>query len=166
MGKRVDWESVRVAYVNGTETTQDLAERLQLSHAAVRKQAERGKWADQRRVLSQQVAQQAQESLAQQRVKELAEFNRQDAAMSRALRSVAARMLADANKDGGKKLTATEARTIASLAEAAQKIGRIALDATTENLGHGGLAGAPPVVFGAALPEDVKRAMDAYLSDY
>ena len=164
--KAIDWPAIRLAYVNGSMSMTDCAEQFGLKPGTVRQRAHREDWERERNAQSRAVTQAAQAKLTKTKAQELSEFDAEDAKMSRALRAVAARMLVEANKPGATKLSAAEARTIASLAEAAQKIGRIALGGTTENHGHGGLPGAPPIMSGAALPEDVKRAMDAYLHDY
>ena len=161
-----DWPAIKLAFINGSMSTAECAAQFGVQPEALRQRCARGKWMAERQQLSQAVTAVAQAKIAKTKAQELSEFDSEDARMSRALRAVAARMLVDANKEGAKRLTPTEARTIASLAEAAQKIGRIALGGTTENHGHGGLPGAPPVLFGAAMPEDVKRAMDAYLHDF
>lgn len=165
-GPMPDWEAIRLAFVNSAMSTAECATKFGVPSDTLRQRAARGKWSQARKAVSQVVTTSAQARIVKTKVNELAEFDAMDARMSRALRGVAAKMLADAAGPGGKKLTATEARTIASLAESAQKIGRIALGGTTENHGHGGVAGAPPITFGAVLPEAVKKAMDDYLHDY
>jgi hypothetical protein len=162
----IDWPAIRLAYINGSMSMKDCAAQFDLKPGTLRQRAHREDWETQRNAMSRAVTSTAQAKIIKTKAQELSEFDAEDAKMSRALRAVAARMLVDANREGAKRLTAAEARTIASLAESAQKIGRIALGGTTENHGHGGLPGAAPITFGAALPEDVKRAMDAYLHDY
>ena len=165
----IDWEKLRVAYVNSSLTAAQFAKEHKISVDAVRKRAERGNWNDERRALSRAVAATAQSQIVLNRSQQLIEMNQMDVKLSQALRALAARMLTDIQKqigDGKRKVSPNDARTIASIAEAAQKIGRIALDATTENLGHAGVAGAPPMMFGAAPPEAVQKAMREYLHDF
>jgi hypothetical protein len=163
--QRADWPAIKLAFIKGTMSTAEHAATFGVTLDAMRQRVARGKWMAERHAMSQAVTVVATAKAIRSKAEQLAEFDAQDASMSRALRGVAARMLADANKQDGRKLTASEARTIASLAEAAQKIGRIALGGTTENHGVGGLAGAPPIATSNMTPK-AKKAMDDYLRDY
>jgi len=165
-GNGTDWAAAELEFVNGSTSLADHATAYNVTPDAMRQRAARGKWMSKRQALSREVTARAQAELTAAKVNELAEFNAADVRMSRALRGVAAKMLADSMRPDGKKLTAAEARTIASLAESAQKIGRIALDAATENIGHGGTPGAPPITTGSAPPEAVAKAMNEYLHPF
>jgi hypothetical protein len=164
--KSLDWVAIKHAFVAGTMSPAEHAATFGVLNDTMRQRVARGGWIEARRELSRSVAAVAQAKLIKTKAQELSEFNDADARMSRALRGVAARMLTDASKPGAHKLTATEARTIASLAESAQKIGRIALGATTENVGHGGLLGAPPILTGEVPSAAVTKAMNEYLHDF
>jgi len=158
-----DWEAVRLAYVNSSMSLTEVAEKMGASSAAVRKRAEREGWAEQRRELSQEVAEKAQAAITEKRAKELEEFNETDLRVARALRAQVARVIqASQRKGDGKKgedetdaapilLSAQDLRALAGTAEVAQRMGRLALGANTDNHVHTGKDGetlpAQPVAF-------------------
>ena len=113
--KRIDWPAVRIAFVNGSMTASEHAAAYGVTVDAMRQRVVRGKWLNERRKLSSNVATFALASLTKTKGIELAEFDVADARLSRALRGVAARMIADAMAQNAKKLTPSEARTIASV---------------------------------------------------
>lgn len=167
-GKRTDWEAAKLGFLNGTMSPAEHAATHGVTVDAMRARVARGKWFAERLAVSQAAAAVAQARMTKSKAAELAEFDAADARMSQALRMVAARMLHDGSQPGKRKLTPSEARTIASLAESAQKIGRLALGGATDNSAIGGLAGAPPVgvasVNVAPRNAAVKQAMLDYLA--
>lgn len=162
----LDWESIRFTFISGRMSASEHAATHGVTIASMRQRIARGKWLKERQILSRNVAIFARETITKTKGQELAEFDSADAKMSRALRATAANMLTRANQPGAKPLTPNDARTIASLAEMAQKIGRIALGAATSNVGVGGIEGAPPVMVATMSSEAVEKAMLAYLHEY
>ncbi len=162
--KPANWERIRFDFINGVGDAAFYAAKHKVSIHALRKRVTKFAWMEDRRKEATKVVLASQEVATKTRGQELAEFDKQDTSLSRALRGLAAGMIGEARKPGAKRLSPTEARTIASLIESAQKIGRIALGATTENVGVGGLAGAPPVLH--ALTDEVKQAKSAFLNEY
>jgi len=130
----------------------------------MRQRVKRGEWMAERHRLSELVTSKAQEAATTNKVAELAARDKADGRISRLLHGLALRMIVDAARPGVRKLTPTEARTIASLAESAQKIGRIALGGSTENTGHMGVPGGAPILTAAATPAAVTQAMRDYLA--
>jgi hypothetical protein len=164
--KPIDWPAVRLTFIGGNMSVPEHAATYGVTVAAMRQRVARGKWLNERRKLSKNVTTFALSSLTKTKGTELAEFDAADARLSSALRDIAAKMLADAMAPDAKKLTPSEARTIASLAETAQKIGRIALGGTTENHGVSGVSGAPPVMVGTLDHAARVKAMNDYLHPF
>lgn len=133
-----DWAAIRVEYVSGVETYRAIAKRHAIKEATVRQRASREGWSDQRHTASQTVTEEAEAAIGAGRVAELVKFNDEDLRMARLIRARAAQMMeaASGREKGGKQvdlLKPADLRALASAVEAAQKIGRLALGATTEN---------------------------------
>jgi len=137
-----DWDAVRLVYVNTALSYAKVAEQFDLSESAVEKRGERDGWAEQRRNLSEEVGQKAQEAITEQRVKDLEEFNANDLRVAKALRAQVAGAI-QAVQDGKRKLSAQDVRALAGAAEVAQRMGRLALGANTDSHTHTGKDGTP-----------------------
>jgi len=131
-----DWKALRVEYVNGAMTYKELAQKHGLKDGTVRQRAHREDWEQERNALSQAVTQAAQTRLSESRSSQLARFNEDDLRVARAIRAKAASMLATAQHPA-------DLRALASAMDTAQKIGRLALGATTGNTGHSDPDGGP-----------------------
>ena len=138
-----DWTAIRLAYVNGGMSMRQLAERFDVKAAGLMKRAAREGWEAERQQNSAKVSNAAQLLINEERPSELAAFNQGDLQISKALRSMVAKQITSAQQENGARLTAAELRALASAAEAAQRMGRLALGANTENVGHAGIAGQP-----------------------
>jgi hypothetical protein len=123
-----DWAAIRVEYVSGAETFGKIAKRHGVKEATVRQRANREGWQDQRAAASRAVTQKAEAILGDARVDEMTKFNEDDLRMARALRAKAAGMLAKG------ALSPADLRSLASTVETAQKVGRLALGAITDNV--------------------------------
>jgi hypothetical protein len=131
-----DWKALRVEYVNGAMTYKELAAKHGLKDATVRQRGHREGWEAERHAVSQAVTQAAQERLTETRSAQLTRFNEDDLRVARAIRARAASMLATAKHPA-------DLRALASAMDTAQKIGRLALGATTHNTGHSDPNGGP-----------------------
>jgi uncharacterized protein YjcR len=121
-----DWAAIRVEYVNSALQYKELAAKHGLKEGTVRQRGNREGWAEARNAASQVVTQQAEAVLTVNRIDELAKFNEDDLKMARAIRAKAARMM-------GQDMRPNDLRALAGVVEAAQKVGRLALGASTEN---------------------------------
>ena len=83
-------------------------------------------WEAERQQKSAEVSRVAQDLMTEDRTAVLAKFNEDDLRMARAIRAKAATMMKSIESP-------SELRAIASAADVAQKIGRLALGAETEN---------------------------------
>lgn len=91
----------------------------------MRRAAKEG-WEAERKQKSAEVSRVAGDSLTVTRIDELAQFNAADLEMARAIRSKAQTMLDEA-------ASPADLRALASAVDTAQKVGRLALGASTEN---------------------------------
>jgi hypothetical protein len=142
-----DWQALETEFVNGFTSYEDLAIARGINPATLRKRGERGGWTDKRHVLAQSVTNQAQEKLTISRVDELAQFNSDSLDAAKAIRLNAAARL---ENDG---LTPNELRSLAGALEAAQRIGRLALGASTDTKEITGKDGKPLLQPPAGLAE-------------
>lgn len=116
----VDWIALETEFINSSVTLQDLAKAHGIKEATVRQRAKRHEWQQKRHALSREVTGKAQEVLTERRVGELAQLNFADVQLAGRIREKAAQLLDNSE-------SAQELRAIASAAEIAQRIGRIAL---------------------------------------
>lgn len=131
-----DWPALRREYVNGSLQLKELAEKHGLKAVTVRVRAHREDWESERNAVQRAVTQVAQTRLTEDRATALARFNDDDLKVARAIRGKAASMLATAKSPA-------DLRALASAMGEAQKIGRLALGATTGNTGHSDPDGGP-----------------------
>lgn len=122
----IDWAALRVEYVNSALTYGELAEKHGIKAGTVRQRANRECWNDSRNALSQFVTTSATEQITDNRVDELTKFNQQDLETAKAIRNKAIEMM-------GQIDTPSDLRALAGAVDVAQKVGRLALGASTEN---------------------------------
>lgn len=134
-----DWNALELEFVNGAMTYGELAQKHGLKEGTVRQRANRNEWVEKRNALSQSVTSKAQENLSEKRVDELTQFNQDDLKVAVALRE----QISKAILIKGEELSPQELRALAGAHEAAQRVGRLALGATTENTGLSSPKGGP-----------------------
>ena len=130
-----DWTAIKTEYINGAEYPA-LAKRHKIKEATLRQRASRNKWSQERQKASQAVTTKATAVLVESRAEQLANFNADDVRVAKAIRAKAAKLLQAAT-------TPHELRALAGAFDSAQKIGRLALGATTENNGLSSPGGGP-----------------------
>lgn len=121
-----DWGAIRTEYVHGTDTMRDLADKHGIKAAGLMRRAAKEGWDAERKQKSAEVSKAASANLTGSRVDELTKFSADDLKMARAIRAKAAQMLQSAN-------TPADLRALAGAVDTAQKVGRLALGASTEN---------------------------------
>ena len=121
-----DWTALRVEYVNSAMQYKELAQRHGLKEGTVRQRANRDGWAEERNAVSRAVTQNANLTLAEDRVTALASFNEDDLRMARAIKARAEAMMSSATRPN-------DLRALAGAVKDAQMVGRLALGASTEN---------------------------------
>jgi hypothetical protein len=121
-----DWTALRVEYVHSSITMRELADKHSIKAAGVMRRAANEGWDAERKQESAKVIMASGAAAADNRIDELIKFNQDDIKVARAIRSKAAQMLNEAD-------TPAALRSLASAFDTAQKIGRLALGASTEN---------------------------------
>lgn len=123
---RGDWFALKVAYINGTMSQRELAKTYNVNPAGLMARANKENWEAERKHNQASVSKAAHDKLTENRIDQLAKFNADDLIMANAIRDRAAMLMQSAGS-----LTASELRSLASAADTAQKIGRLALGAET-----------------------------------
>ena len=159
------YADIRAEFIGGKMTLRDLADKHGVGYDALRKVAARQEWMDERHKVSQKVTSEAVNVAIQTRVSELAQFNADDLRMAKALRGMAAKIINESQQQGGKKLTIGELGQIARLVGDAQKIGRLALGASTDNHELTG-AGQGPIQVSDVPLDEYKAAIKKALEEY
>lgn len=168
----VDWEPIRAAYVGSKDSLWTVADRFGINRKTVEKHAQRHGWTEARRKMAEAVERAALEQVAKERSGELYEWNKADLTLAKALRTQVVRsIVAAAGSDGtsAPALKPTEIRALVSAAEGVQRLGRLALGATTNNSGISGPDGGPIEGAAAGLgctPEEYADAMRSVLADF
>jgi uncharacterized protein YjcR len=121
-----DWTAIKTEYVHGTDTMRELAEKHGIKAAGLMRRAANEGWDAERKQKSAEVSKTVSDSLVSSRAEDLAKFNADDLMMARAIRAKAAKLMANAN-------TPADLRALAGAVDTAQKVGRLALGASTEN---------------------------------
>lgn len=121
-----DWTALRLEYVHGTDTMRELAEKHGIKAAGVMRRAAKEGWDSERKQKSAEVSKTASAVLTESRTDDLAKFNADDLKMARAIRAKAAQMMQTAT-------TPSQLQALAAAVDKAQKVGRLALGASTEN---------------------------------
>ena len=127
-----NWDAIRTEYIAGKISIKRLAVKHEVSEPALEKRAEREKWSEVKRRMSEKVIAGAEAKIIEVRVDELAEFNASDLRMAKALRAQIAAHIRAA-QDSKRPMDANQIRMLTTASEAAQRIGRLALGASTEN---------------------------------
>lgn len=121
-----NWTKLRLDYIHGNMTMRELADTNKIKSAGVMRRAANEGWDAERKQESAKVSKVANEVLGDTRAIELAKFNEDDLKVARAIRAKAANMLSNVSSP-------QEISALARAFDTAQKIGRLALGAATEN---------------------------------
>ncbi len=127
-----DWTALRLEYVNSTITLRALADKHGIKAAGVMRRAANEGWDAERKQRSAEVSEYSQTALTDERASELAQFNRTDLQLAKAIRVMVARRIERVSQSRA-QMKSAELATLARAVETAQKIGRLALGAATEN---------------------------------
>lgn len=168
-----NWLQIKLEFLGGTNLA-DLARIHGIKESTVRMQASRGNWQQERDELWRKVMFEARKTLVEKHRAELEQANADDLVMAKALRTTAFNAIKDANDPDPEKrvrLKPAEVRALSAVADAAQRIGRLALGAATEQHVHemSGPGGAPIAtdnVNRAYTPEQYKAALQDVLEKY
>lgn len=128
MASKVDWDAVKYDYIFNSVTFVELAKKYGVSETAIRKQSSRNNWPVEKQQASDKVQKSAYDKMEENRATQLATWNDEDIRLARAMRGRAAQMMVESAN-----LDANTLRAIASVADTAQKIARLAFGVSTEN---------------------------------
>jgi hypothetical protein len=130
--KRIDWPAARAEYVTTASLTlADIAVKYGAQLGAVKQQALRNRWTEERAARSHFLWQKVAEKSLRDGVEELARYNEQDLQAAKALRALVAKKMQQVEQQG--HIQARDLRSLAGAVESAQRIARLALGASTEN---------------------------------
>lgn len=158
----IDWAKIKLEFVHTAARVADLASKYGLKEDTIWKRVSRDGWVDMRADAEQTAFANAAGELAKQRVKDLAKFNEDDLKIARAIRGRIATRFNNAETP----ITPNELRLLASTAEAAQRMGRLALGASTDNVGLAGPGGEGPVATANVSKEDYLKARKEVLEEF
>jgi uncharacterized protein YjcR len=137
--RQIDWAVIKTEYVTSLCTYHQLAEKYGVSTHAVEQRGHRGQWRQERQFLSDSIQAEAEEIERKSRLKQLLEMNKRDISLAESMKSiVSVTLTASVKKDKDGKIIGTNLtpQNIASLSNAvasAQRVARLAIDASTEN---------------------------------
>lgn len=129
---RPDWATLRAKFISGSMNLVELAEQDGVNYSATKQRAKREKWTEARTSASLKLSAEVAEKMLAGKVDDLVTFNENDLKVAKALRAQIAGHITRAQKNNV-MLTPAEIRTLASTAESIQRIGRLALGASTTN---------------------------------
>jgi hypothetical protein len=121
-----DWTAIKLEYVNGHMPQRELATKHGINAAGLMRRAAKEGWEAERKHRSAEISKASQEIITEDRTSQLTKFNEDDLRMARAIRAKAATMLKTLESP-------SELSAVSRAAELAQRIGRLALGAETEN---------------------------------
>lgn len=134
----------------GSLSQREFAAEKGINPSTLMAQAAKGKWEDERKRKQAETSSKAVAKHEAKVVDELAKFNEDDLKIAKALRAKAAALLQTTSSP-------VALRSLASTFDVAQKMGRLALGATTENAGVSSPQGGP-VATTNMTPEEFKQA--------
>lgn len=160
----VDWSLLKHEFATGSMTLADLARSYGLKEGTVRSTASRHGWQEERDRVQRIAADKAIALATAKRAEKMAEVNEQDLKVAQSVKAQIARHLKAAH-EAQVTIPPKDLRSLASAAEAAQRIARLALGATTENTQLSGNA-ASPVSVAEVSVDDYRAALKQALDDY
>jgi hypothetical protein len=130
----IDWVAAMQEYVSTDASLRDISVKFGCHRKAVERRSALDGWSAARGRFRDSVGRRAQAMQAETRASKLKAWNDADFTLAKAIRSRVASAL---NKlaQPGVAVDLTELRSLASVAESTQRIGRLALGATTDNQG-------------------------------
>ena len=167
VASKTDWTAIKFQFIQSNVSVADLSRQFGIKEDTIWKRVTRGHWAELRVEAEQKAYADAAASHSKDRVRDLTQFNQDDLTIARTLRNRVAKRLRTKNEAGDElPLTAGELRMLAATAEAAQRMGRLALGASTDNVGHAGTGGEGPVAIVNVSKEEYLKAREEVLQEY
>lgn len=159
-----DWTPIRLAYIHSGKSLAQVAADFRVTADAAEQRSAREGWAELRRQASEAVSTAAAARMEAERVSELVAWNAADLAAAKALRARVLHCLDAQPEEGDEPIGPNQVRALVAAAEGVQRIGRLALGATTENTGLSNPEGGP--IEGANVPVgDYEEALRRVMSE-
>lgn len=156
-------DRLKLEFVNGTMTLRALADKHGVSYTSIRQWASRYEWSKARNDISHAITKKAFASQVKTRIEELTQFNSDDLKMAKALRAGAASLMNKYSQE--QKISLEDLSKIARIVADAQKIGRLALGASTDNAGIGDDEQGPILITDVPIKE-YKEALEKALEEF
>jgi transposase-like protein len=137
-----DWVAIGRSYVTEGATYAELAATHGVAETTLRQRSKRGGWTEKRHALSQAVTEKVAAKVVDQAVDQLGKINEADLKLAAGIRQQIAKNL-NAAAASNSPMPPLMLRQLAGAHEAAQRVSRLALGATTENTGVSGPDGGP-----------------------
>jgi hypothetical protein len=131
----IDWVAAKQEYATSDMSLKEIAAKHGCHHKAVERRSALDGWAQARGSFRDEVGRRAQALQSESRAHKLKEWNDADLKIARVLRSRVANRLNKLAQTPDIEDDLTELRTLAGVVESTQRIGRLALGATTDNQG-------------------------------
>lgn len=170
--KDLDWNAIKTEFITGTASLIDLGRKYGIKGSTIRnrsagkKTRDADNWQDLRDEWRRKVAAAAADVLAEQKKTELVTFNKNSLEIAKGIQTQIGKQLLVAQK-GGFSIDPKELRLMAGALEQSQKVGRLALGVSTDNLEHTGKDGGPiESEYRQILVEDVMAARERILKEY
>lgn len=155
------WAELRFAFINGSLSVAKFRDKFGCPDTAIRERATKQKWVPLRDLNRRKVHEDAQRIIREKRAKDLVDFNEADVRMARSVRAMAGLRIQQLKDVYDRKpeweIPASELRNLAQTIETTQRIGRLALGASTSNSEVTGKDGAPltaPTIIIGGPPEE------------
>ena len=124
-----DWTAIKLAYIHGTDTMRELAKKNEINSSGLMKRAAKEEWEAERQQESAKVSKAVSVTMLETKADLLAKFNDSDLKIANNLKAMISRNIQASEGN----MEPNHIRTLASAASEAQRIGRLALGAETEN---------------------------------
>jgi len=131
----IDWVAIMQEYVSSDMSLRDVAAKLGCNRHAVERRSAIDGWSAARDRFRAQVGHRAQAMQSETRAQKLKDWNDTDLKVARVIRSRVVLRLNKLAASPDLEATTTELRNLASVLESTQRMGRLALGATTDNQG-------------------------------
>lgn len=125
----VNWGELKAEYVTSSITLRALASKHGIKAAGLMSRAAKEKWEDERKRHQSDISKKAINEALLDKADQLSKFNEEDLKVARGLRA----MVINQMKSSEGRMDPAQIRALAGAAAEAQRIGRLALGAETEN---------------------------------
>lgn len=124
-----DWAALKVEYITVPITLRELAKKHNIKAAGLMARSAKEKWEDERKQHQAELSKKAITESLPDRVEQLSKFNEEDLRVACAIRELILKQI----EESGGNMPPSQIKSLSGASLEAQKIGRLALGAETEN---------------------------------